>query len=134
MLFRMDYCGIVILIVASLPPWVHFAFYCTTYLKPLYIGIPVLFGIIALAIVLSDEYSGGDYRVLRAVVFISLGMTGMAPAIHYIVTHDFFHWNFYFWLLLAVFIYFIGGVIYATRIPERLFPGKFDIWVCITFC
>jgi len=28
-------------------------------------------------------------------------------------------------------LYIVGAIIYAVRIPERLFPGKFDIWVSV---
>jgi adiponectin receptor len=33
------------------------------------------------------------------------------------------------WLVLMAFLYITGAIIYAVRIPERFFPGKFDIWV-----
>ena len=26
-------------------------------------------------------------------------------------------------------LYIIGAIMYATRVPERWFPGKCDIWV-----
>ncbi|VEL22534.1 unnamed protein product [Protopolystoma xenopodis] len=32
------------------------------------------------------------------------------------------------WLILMALLYITGAVIYALRIPERLWPGKFDIW------
>jgi predicted membrane channel-forming protein YqfA (hemolysin III family) len=33
------------------------------------------------------------------------------------------------WLILMGLLYIIGTMFYALRIPERFFPGKFDIWV-----
>ncbi len=36
------------------------------------------------------------------------------------------------WLILMAVLYITGAVIYAVRIPERIWPGKFDIWVIIT--
>ena len=61
-------------------------------------------------------------------LFIGLGMTGIVPGVHYIATdgqifgcHD--------WLIFMAVLYLSGGVIYALRLPERLWPGKFDIWV-----
>lgn len=35
------------------------------------------------------------------------------------------------WLILMGLLYIIGTMFYALRIPERFFPGKFDIWVRI---
>jgi adiponectin receptor len=32
------------------------------------------------------------------------------------------------WFLLTASLYLIGAALYAARIPERIFPGKFDIW------
>lgn len=27
------------------------------------------------------------------------------------------------------FLYILGALLYALRVPERWFPGKFDLWV-----
>lgn len=27
-------------------------------------------------------------------------------------------------------LYILGAIFYALRVPERWFPGKFDLWVC----
>jgi len=32
------------------------------------------------------------------------------------------------WVVLQGALYIIGAVIYAARVPERLKPGRFDIW------
>lgn len=29
-------------------------------------------------------------------------------------------------------LYILGALFYALRVPERFFPGKFDIWVSTT--
>lgn len=34
------------------------------------------------------------------------------------------------WLILMGILYITGAVLYATRTPEKCFPGKFDLWVC----
>ena len=65
-------------------------------------------------------------------MFIALGLSGVIPAFHFVITD-----GFWFavdraslgWLSLMAVLYIVGAVIYAVRIPERLFPGKFDIWV-----
>ena len=33
------------------------------------------------------------------------------------------------WFFLMAVMYITGAGLYAARIPERFFPGKFDIWV-----
>jgi len=64
-------------------------------------------------------------------MFIGLGLSGVIPAVHYIVTDGFYdaiNVAALGWLLLMAFLYIAGAVIYAVRIPERIWPGKFDIW------
>lgn len=35
------------------------------------------------------------------------------------------------WLVLMGVLYITGAVLYATRTPERCFPGKCDLWVTL---
>lgn len=65
-------------------------------------------------------------------VFIALGLSGVIPAMHFVIIHGF--WEGIYnaalgWLVLMAILYIVGAVIYAVRIPERIWPGKFDIWV-----
>ena len=67
-------------------------------------------------------------------VFIALGLSGVIPALHFVITDGFWYAidrASLGWLSLMAVLYIVGAVIYAARIPERLFPGKFDIWVSI---
>ena len=51
---------------------------------------------------------------------------------HFVITDGFWNAIDYAalgWLVLMAALYIVGAVIYAVRIPERIFPGKFDIWV-----
>lgn len=63
---------------------------------------------------------------------MALGLSGIIPAMHYVITDGFWHAvNFAAmgWLALMALLYIVGAVIYAARIPERIFPGKCDILV-----
>ncbi|VDN27823.1 unnamed protein product [Dibothriocephalus latus] len=67
-------------------------------------------------------------------MFIALGLSGVIPCLHYALMEGF--WETVTspalgWLVLMAFLYISGAVIYAMRIPERLYPGKFDIWVSV---
>ena len=65
-------------------------------------------------------------------MFVALGLSGLIPAVHFILTvgsHKAFNVGALGWLILMAVLYIMGAVLYACRIPERLFPGKFDIWV-----
>ncbi len=61
-----------------------------------------------------------------------LGLSGVLPALHYLVTEGIFEILIPFtWLVTMALAYLTGGIIYAMRIPERIWPGKFDIYVSI---
>jgi len=69
-------------------------------------------------------------------VFIGLGLSGVIPAMHYVITngfHDAIYEAALGWLSLMAILYIIGAVIYAARIPERIWPGRFDIWVSVFY-
>ena len=76
--------------------------------------------------------SGPRFRPLRAAVFITFGLSGIAPATHFGIKNG---WERSVeegalgWLILMGVLYITGAVLYAVRIPERFFPGKLDIWV-----
>ena len=70
--------------------------------------------------------------VLVSGVFIGLGLSGVIPAMHYVITNGFYDAIYEAalgWLSLMAILYIVGAVIYAARIPERIWPGRFDIWV-----
>ena len=64
--------------------------------------------------------------------FMAFGLSGVIPAVHYSIT-DGYHEPINFGGLSTVIpmgiLYLTGAIIYALRIPESIWPGKFDIWV-----
>ena len=60
------------------------------------------------------------------------GLSGIAPAIHYGISEGWSNQlslkNLGLLLLMGI-LYIIGAIMYALRIPERFYPGKFDIWL-----
>lgn len=70
-------------------------------------------------------------------MFIALGLSGVIPAFHFVITDGFWeavnHASLG-WLVLMAFCYIFGAVIYAVRIPERIWPGKFDLMVREVIC
>ena len=55
----------------------------------------------------------------------------MIPALHYVIIEGFWravHYASMGWLVLMAVLYISGALIYAFRFPERMFPGKFDLW------
>jgi len=62
-------------------------------------------------------------------LFVLVGISPMIPFWHMLVFVDpanYIHPNLYEWSVGGA-IYIFGALLYGTRFPERLFPGKLDI-------
>uniref|UniRef100_A0A914DI65 Uncharacterized protein n=1 Tax=Acrobeloides nanus TaxID=290746 RepID=A0A914DI65_9BILA len=131
-LFRkLDYLGIAVMIIGSMIPMVYYWFYCETIPKLVYISMIVVLGSVVIYVTLSPIFGQNNYRHLRAIVFASMSFTILIPATHYALTHGIYrlHLDRFDLFLLMGFLYIFGAVVYTTRIPERFFPGKCDIWL-----
>jgi len=128
---KFDYCGISFLTVGSFVPWLYYSFYCDRKPQIIYLSIVIFLGIGAVVVSTFDFFAGPRFRPLRAGVFITFGLSGIAPATHFGVVNG---WQKAVdeaaipWLILMGILYITGALLYAMRIPERFFPGKVDIW------
>ncbi|CAJ0949532.1 unnamed protein product, partial [Mesorhabditis belari] len=128
---KLDYTGISLLIVGSFIPWIYYGFYCRPQPMIIYITMISILGIAAMIVSLWDKFAEPKFRPVRAGVFVAMGLSSIFPAIHFFVTDGFWvMWNEagLMWLLVMGFFYLFGAALYATRIPERFFPGKCDYW------
>lgn len=137
--------GISILIFGSMIPVIHYFFYCYFKLKTIYISILLVLSLASVIGTSSATCSQPHCRPFKAILFIALGLygrnrtlflkvlsveyLGVAPATHACILHGFprmFQMGFIYLCVMAV-TYIAGGVTYAVRVPERFFPGRFDI-------
>jgi len=128
---KLDYVGIALLIMGSFVPWLYYSFYCDFYPRVIYLCIEIILGITSIVVSLWPRFGEPKYRPLRAGVFMSFGLSGVIPAVHYSVAEGWLkalNQASLGWLILMGLLYIIGTMFYALRIPERFFPGKFDIW------
>ncbi|KAJ7069533.1 hemolysin-III related-domain-containing protein, partial [Mycena amicta] len=125
----LDYSGIVLLIVGSSYPSIHFAFFCHPHEEIFYLVTLTAIALGAAYTVLSPEYSKPTHRGTRTAVFVGLGLSGIIPTAHCILREG-FHTVMvergFRWIVLTAFFYIGGGMLYVNRIPERFAPGKFD--------
>lgn len=89
-------------------------------------------GTAAIVVSMHRSFTAPPYRPLRAGVFMGLGLSGVIPCVHTTILDGF--WPSVYdgslgWLVLMAVLYLSGATVYAIRVPERLFPGRFDIWV-----
>lgn len=125
----LDYTGIVVLTVGSFVPCIFYGFYCEPLSQALYLIAIALVGAGAAYIVLDPEYAKPTHRGARTGVFIGLGLCAVIPVTQLVITHGatrLFSEMGFGWLLTSGALYIAGALIYATRIPERTAPGKFD--------
>uniref|UniRef100_A0A914C4G8 Uncharacterized protein n=1 Tax=Acrobeloides nanus TaxID=290746 RepID=A0A914C4G8_9BILA len=128
---KLDYVGISLLIIGSFIPWIYYSFYCRLAPKIIHITTIGVLGILAIIVSLWDKFSEGRYRPLRAIIFVVMGLSAMVPAFHFLITdgfHKIVDEGSFYWLISMAFLYIFGAFIYAMRIPERFYPGKFDVW------
>jgi len=127
--WRLDYAGISLMIVCSFFAPIYYVFFCNPYIRTFYLTSITVFGVLALITLLAPSLSSPHLRPFRACLFLSMGFSGVIPAVHALVTH----WDhphvvvaLGYELLMAI-LYGTGAVFYVTRIPERWKPGAFDI-------
>lgn len=128
---KLDYCGIALLIMGSFVPWLYYGFYCHYQPKVIYLTVVCVLGSASIITSLWDKFSSSELRPVRAGVFMAFGLSGVVPAIHYIVMEGLFSHisrTSIGWLALMGSLYIAGALIYAFRIPEKWFPGKCDVW------
>ncbi|PSS30684.1 Heptahelical transmembrane protein [Actinidia chinensis var. chinensis] len=128
-MLRLDYAGIAALISTSFYPPVYYSFMCNPFFCNLYLGFITLLGIGTMLVSLLPVFQKPEYRKFRASLFFGMGFSGIAPILHKLILFwnrpEALHTTGYE-VLMGLF-YGIGALIYATRIPERWMPGKFDI-------
>lgn len=123
-----DYCGIAILIMGSYVPWIWFAFYCNHYYRNIYLASVLTLGMCSIVLSLWKKFSKSQYRPLRAAVFLTFGLSAVVPALHYGLVEGAQAYHCLRLTILMGVLYVSGALIYAIRIPERYWPGKFDMW------
>ncbi|GAB4849108.1 Heptahelical transmembrane protein 4 [Ancistrocladus abbreviatus] len=128
-MLRVDYAGIAALISTSFYPPVYYSFMCYPFFCNLYMGFITVLGIITVLVSLVPMFQQPEYRTLRAVLFSGMAMCGVLPIVHKLVLFwnqpEALHTTGYEMLMGA--FYGMGALVYATRVPERWMPGKFDI-------
>ncbi|CAK9783693.1 HlyIII-domain-containing protein [Cutaneotrichosporon oleaginosum] len=122
-----DYVGIVVLIVGSILPGMYYGFHDQPLLQGLYMTGITAAGLTSAYIVLSPHHR--NHRWDRTLTFIALGLSAVLPVGHVVVARGLTYAREMMGLSYIVAggaSYILGAVLYAARIPESLYPGKFD--------
>ncbi|KAK1716729.1 hemolysin III family channel protein [Colletotrichum acutatum] len=128
---KLDYSGIVFLIVGSYVPAMYYGFYCHPALLKFYLTTICLLGLGCGAVSWIEFFRAPEWRTFRACMFTALGTSGVVPVLHGLTIYgrqemeDRMSLN---WVVLHGLMYIFGAFLYAFRWPERSFPRTFDIW------
>jgi channel protein (hemolysin III family) len=126
-LSRLDYASIALLIYGSTVPALYYGFYCEPNWLYVYSFFSALTCGACLVLGLSPKFRTNDWRLVRMSAFIACGLFGVVPFSHMFVVSDQQHLEALYGLLLMGFLYISGALMYGFRIPERYFPGRFDL-------
>jgi len=128
---KLDYVGISLLTIGSYVPWTYYGFYCHTTFQAVYIGVICVLSALTIILTLADRFATPVFRPIRAILFVTLGCFGFVPAAHFIIAWG---WQRALKELQIVYMgsggasYIFGAFLYGIRVPERLFPGRCDLW------
>ncbi|KAL6867418.1 hypothetical protein ACP4OV_015442 [Aristida adscensionis] len=128
-MLRLDYAGIAALIATSFYPPVYYSFMCYPFFCNLYLSFITILGVATIAVSLLPVFQNPEFRTIRACLFFGMGASGVIPVFHKLILFwhqpEALHTTGYE-VLMGLF-YGLGALVYATRVPERWMPGKFDI-------
>ncbi|EFY91687.1 hypothetical protein J3458_004915 [Metarhizium acridum] len=128
---KLDYTGIVALIVGSYVPALYYGFFCSPALMSAYLYLICTLGIGCAVVSWVERFRTPKWRVYRASMFVGLGLSGVVPVIHGMSVYGYAGLEERMsisWVIAQGAMYIFGAVLYAVRWPERSFPGSFDIW------
>ncbi|CAM1298805.1 PAQR3 (predicted) [Pycnogonum litorale] len=126
----LDLCGVLFSFTAIFLSGISFAFDCCWTLRWIYSPIIVVLFVIVLYFVWHPNFDSPDISRLRLIIFFLWSLSGLIPTFHWIILKNGFASDEVKHLLPNVFVmYILSGAaffFYSTKIPERLYPGKFD--------
>lgn len=128
---KLDYLGIVALISTSMISILYYGFYDSKYLFYSFSGLTSFFGFLCAYMSLKDKFRAREWRPYRALVFVIFGLSAIFPimtGLFYFGLNEIALRVSLKWVVLEGVLYIFGAFLYGIRFPERLAPGRFDIW------
>ena len=102
-------------------PAVYYGFYCSPVWKVVYASLMCSVAAVVVVFCNLEWFYQQKYRLVRALMFISMGCSGIIPGVHMLLEMG--HGAVlipFMWHMAAMGVaYLAGATLYATRIPER---------------
>jgi adiponectin receptor len=129
-LAKADYLGIAVLICGSTVAPIVYGFHCMPVLGNVYLFLSFAACTACVGLGMLPSFMVPSWRLVRMTAFIATGSFGAVPLAHLCLTTQVQFpevrgvvVNF----VVMGALYLVGALLYGYRIPERFFPGKFDI-------
>ncbi|KAI9884640.1 MAG: hypothetical protein M1823_003560 [Watsoniomyces obsoletus] len=122
-----DYTGISFLIAASIMTTQYTAFYCEPVSRTVYLVTTAMLGIAGVIIPWHPTFNRSDMSWARVGFYVALAVSGFIPVLQLNLTRG-TEWCYYFYSPVgkSLLVYLLGACVYASKIPERWWPGVFD--------
>ena len=122
-----DYTGISLLIAASIMTTEYTAFYCDPISRWSYMLVTGFLGAGGVILPWHPLFNRADMSWTRVAFFVGLALTGFLPLLQLSITHGGeFVYHFYSPISKSILVYFGGAIVYASKVPEKWYPGMFD--------
>ncbi|KAK3309566.1 hemolysin-III related-domain-containing protein [Chaetomium strumarium] len=122
-----DYTGISLLVAASIMTTEYTAFYCEPVSRWIYMVTTALLGVGGVILPWHPRFNGADMAWARVAFYVGLSATGFLPILQLSLTRSpQAALEFYTPIAKSLFVYLLGACVYASKVPERWFPGMFD--------
>ncbi|KIW79335.1 hypothetical protein Z517_05947 [Fonsecaea pedrosoi CBS 271.37] len=126
---QLDYAGISVLIAGSFIPSVYYAFWCHPGKQWTYWIMICTLAIACTTTSVLPRFRTPAWRPYRALMFVGMGVSAVFPVLDGLRTFglgDLENQIGLSWLVLQGALYILGAGLYAARVPEAIYPGKFD--------
>ncbi|KIW68104.1 hypothetical protein PV04_04071 [Phialophora macrospora] len=126
---QLDYAGISLLIAGSFVPSVYYGFWCHPVKQWTYWIMICSLGVACTTMSVLPRFRTPEWRPIRALMFVGMGISAVFPVfegLRIFGLEDMEKQMGLSWVVLQGALYILGAGLYAARIPEAWYPGKFD--------
>lgn len=129
-LHTLDYFGITCLIIGSFVPTCYLAFACEPELRWMYLAMIGVLGSVGLVGPFYGFWTTPEFHSYKMMIYTCIVGSGVFPIIHVnFIMPPSSSAPFAMGMALELLLYLTGMLIYIFKVPERLFPGRFDVWL-----
>ncbi|XP_072038373.1 progestin and adipoQ receptor family member 3-like [Amphiura filiformis] len=126
----LDIAGISIGLLGCYFPAVYYAFYCFQYWRNVHLVIVCTLMMLTIIVQLHRRFLTARWATQRLMLYISAVAYGVGPVVHWIYLNGGFQAPIIQKFVPMVCVMYVLGILallfYATKFPERCFPGKLD--------